>query len=221
MSDTTGQPSEETVAAYLREHPDFFVRHKTLLESLRISVEDKVVSLQEYRLKQLQEVRADLATRLSDLTLNAIDNERRLQYLHELATDLLSRQSIEQALNKIDETLENRFQVPLRRLLLALPESPDVPFAEQVSMEQLQETSGREQDAQKADAELLQKCFPGARPGAGGSLILAPIAGHPGLLMLGSYDEGQFRADKGLLFLDLLTDLISALLTRQYGPRDV
>lgn len=210
-------PDEEAVADYLRAHPDFFVRHEQLLESLQVSLGDsRVISLQQYRLKQLQAAQADLTTRLNDLTLNAIDNERRLQYLRELATELLSRQSIEQALDKIDETLEKRFQVPLRRLLLALPEYPKVPFAAGISAEEMQRLRRQYQGAHPVVRGELQKLFPDADEALAGSLIVAPIAAHPAILVLGSHEPDRFSADQGRLFLDLLADLISALLTRQY-----
>ena len=207
---------EQAVVDYLKSHPDFFVRHGDLLESLNVSLgSPKVVSLQAYRLKKVQAARVSLAMQLENLTANALDNERRLEHLHELATELLVKQNIEQAFEKIDEVLETRFFVPFRKLLLAESGYPAVPFATIVSKAELQSILQHYENLHPAEAGDLRRLFPTAEESVTGSLVLAPIADHPAILVLGSYDRERFREGKGRLFLDLLTDLISALLTRQ------
>ncbi|MFC3122443.1 DUF484 family protein [Agaribacter flavus] len=75
--DETSKPLEEhEIAEYLEKHPDFFLRHKSLLTSLKISHENQgVVSLTQIQLEQYREKVKHQKKQLESLVGNAKRNE--------------------------------------------------------------------------------------------------------------------------------------------------
>ena len=67
----------ETVAAYLRLHPEFFVQHEELIPELRIPHQPgEAVSLVERQVKLLRERNIEMRHRLSQLMDVARENDR-------------------------------------------------------------------------------------------------------------------------------------------------
>ena len=87
----------ESVAAYLRQHPEFFVDHEELIPELRIPHQPgEAVSLVERQVKLLRERNIEMRHRLSQLMDVARDNDRLFDKTRRLVLDLLDAASLEE-----------------------------------------------------------------------------------------------------------------------------
>ena len=121
--------SEEAVASYLRNHPDFFDRHIGLLEILNVPhPSGTAVSLVERQLALLREKNQRLAEQLDDLLQIARENDTLNQRMHQLTLSLLDARSVEDMLACLDWGLHQYFQTDFVavRILSPYRESPVV-----------------------------------------------------------------------------------------------
>ncbi len=109
--------NEETVAAFLREHPDFFLRQPELLAQLRIPHEERgSVSLVEIQMTRLRDRIRDLEEDITALMSQASRNE--LLFRHFTACELAvmeaeNLETAEAALNKLASALKLRVSLRL------------------------------------------------------------------------------------------------------------
>ena len=87
--DSTALGSDVAVAAYLREHPEFFIEHPEVLESLRIPHACKpAVSLLEYQNRLLRERGQRVHDKWMELVAIARDNDRLSERVQRLVLNL-------------------------------------------------------------------------------------------------------------------------------------
>ncbi|HEX9852201.1 MAG TPA: DUF484 family protein, partial [Woeseiaceae bacterium] len=85
------QLSEEAVHTYLKENPDFFERHSSLLGSLRLPhVTGGTVSLVERQVSVLRQKDLKLERKLKDLLEVARANDILAAKLHQLTLQLMA-----------------------------------------------------------------------------------------------------------------------------------
>ena len=123
MSDKHQEPPQhleaETVAAYLRHHPEFFVDHEELIPELRIPHQPgEAVSLVERQVKLLRERNIEMRHRLSQLMDVARDNDRLFDKTRRLVLDLLDAGTLEEVVSAVEDSLRHEFQVPFVSLIL-------------------------------------------------------------------------------------------------------
>ena len=111
---------EESVAEYLRAHPDFFERNLSLLSGLRLphKATGGAISLVERQVDVLRGRNAALETKLKELIEVARGNDKLAGRIHALALLLMRARSREQVIDIIDEQLREGFSVDQGALVL-------------------------------------------------------------------------------------------------------
>ncbi len=112
--------AEESVAGYLKAHPDFFERNLTLLSGLRLPhrTTGGAISLVERQLDVLRQRSLAMETRLKELVEVAHGNDRLASRIHALALLLMRSRSRENVIDILDEQLREGFAVDQAALVL-------------------------------------------------------------------------------------------------------
>ncbi len=107
FSETTIDSLDENqIAEYLRRHPDFFLRHKSLLADVKLPQENHgVVSLTQIQLEQYREKVKQQKKRLEQMIRNAERNE----IIYNAYTELNFVLSTNQTLAQIETALHHHF----------------------------------------------------------------------------------------------------------------
>lgn len=221
------QLTEQDLAAYLAEHPDFFERHAELLAGVQLQSPhgNRAVSLQERQMEMMRDKMRVLEHRLADLMRNAAENEaisgRLLAWIRAM---LLERNPAELPHVLIRE-IQQQFQLPqaAMRLWNVLPEYAAQDYAADVGSDIPVLASSLSQPFCGANAGFeAANWLVGETPAQ--SLALIPLRSDAetsafGLLVLGSPSAGRFTADMGTEFLSRIGHLASAGLQRLVRER--
>ena len=215
--------TEEDIAEFLIQTPDFFERHAELLTAVQLSSPHggRAVSLQERQAEMLREKIKVLELRLIELMRHGNENmlitERLLRWARQL---MLVAEPATLPPLLVDE-LSGQFNVPQAALKLwdVAPVHAGELFAQGVSDEvrSLATSLGAPYCGVNAGFEAVQWL---ADPQAVASLALLPLrtggASAPafGLLVLASPDGARYQADMATDFLERIAELASAALAR-------
>ena len=214
--------TEDDIANYLANTPDFFERHASLLAAVQLTSPhgQRAVSLQERQAEMLREKIRGLELRAAEMIRHGQENtviaDRLQRWTREL---LLTRESRDLPVVAARE-LARLFLVPQVAVKVW---GVDAPFAAEPW------ASGASEDV-KAFASSLSLPYCGGNPGLEAarwlddpatvqSLALIPLrAGAApeafGLLVLASSDPQRFAADMGTDFLERIGELTSAAFSR-------
>jgi uncharacterized protein YigA (DUF484 family) len=103
---------ENTVAAYLRSHPDFLARYPELLETLELQhASGSAISLIERQVEILRGRSQRLEDRLSNLLEAARDNEKRATNVHRLARTLIRAPNLATAIMGLQQCMREDFDI--------------------------------------------------------------------------------------------------------------
>jgi uncharacterized protein YigA (DUF484 family) len=212
------QMEEESIAAYLQHHPDFFERHLSLLGRLRLPHvhNGSTVSLVERQISVLREKHAGLERKVADLVRTGRANDLLADKLHRLTRRLMGARSRVEAVAHLETSLREDFEAP-QSVLLLIGEHPDLATHRFVltvragdaglkSFESLFAT-GRPRCGQPRDAQR-QLLFAAEAKNIG-SVALLPLGGSLGLLALGSPDPDRFHPGMGTEFLARMADFVA------------
>ncbi|MES1195730.1 MAG: DUF484 family protein, partial [Steroidobacter sp.] len=105
--------SEDSVAAYLSQHPDFFERHTGLLTRMQIPHERgaQTISLVERQVQALRDINQKLETRLKDFVAVAQENDVLSDKIHRLACRLIRSHGAAQFFTAVETSLREDFAV--------------------------------------------------------------------------------------------------------------
>jgi len=223
MTDQSIPPiTEDDIADYLANTPDFFVRHASLLGAVQLTSPhgNRAVSLQERQAELLREKIKGLELKAAEMIRHGQENtaiaDRLQRWTREL---LLTREARELPVIAARE-IAAQFLVPQVAIKVwgVSPEFAAEPYAQGAS------------DDAMAFASSLTLPYCGANPGleaaqwledpqAAASLALIPLrAGATpeafGMLVLASADAQRFASDMGTDFLERIGALTSAALSR-------
>lgn len=210
--------SAERVAAWLRQHPDFFEHHPELLSHLHISHETGAVSLIERQVIQLRRRNDELEERLNELMATAGDNDRLFAQLRNVILRVLESASPAQLGTRLFNELREPFQCQQLAMIL-FGEQAESPWRAMAQTEFEQRLPGLLRNhralAGKWRRDELRFMF-----GEDG-LLLSSAAVIPlldgeravGVLALGSTEASHFRSSQDTLFITHLGDVIARLLT--------
>jgi len=204
---------EAMVEAYLREHPDFFERHVTLLDVLRVPHRaGGSISLVERQVTFLREKHRFLEQRLAELVERARDNERVGHHLHRLACTLMHADSLDAVLALTQEALRDVAKAELVSIRLLSPEHHDLHRLRSEDLHEFEDlfTRGRAQCG-RLPRGMLHGMF-GTDAAAVGSAIMVPLLANSerqGVLALGSRSSDRFQSDMGTYFLTHLGELLA------------
>ncbi len=224
--------TEEDIAQFLTNTPEFFERHAEVLASVQIASAhgQRAVSLQERQAEMLREKIKALEQRVMEMVRNSHDNEAIAAKVHAWGCELQRVQQPTALPQAVVRGIEQHFDVPQTAIRVW-----DVAF-EHTEHDFAQDAS----DDVRAFASSLTMPFCGPNLGfepaswlprvaveegdslAAQSLALLPLREGPidsatpafGLLVLGSPDAQRFDATMGTEFLSRMAELASAALQR-------
>ena len=217
--------TEDDIANYLANTPDFFMRHAELLASVQLNSPhgNRAVSLQERQAEMLREKIKVLELRLMEMVRNGSENMVIADRLQRWARQLLLVRVSRALPASIVSEIHSQFMVPQVALKVwgADRRYHDEPFAQGVS-----------EDARSFASSLTQP-YCGVNSGfeAVGwledpsmvmSLAMIPLRDGPingaspafGMLVLASPDPQRFASGMGTDFLERIAELASAALSR-------
>ncbi|OHC20392.1 MAG: hypothetical protein A3J71_10775 [Pseudomonadales bacterium RIFCSPHIGHO2_02_FULL_60_43] len=218
MTDKQDSPKpldSETVAAYLRLHPEFFIDHDELIPELRIPHQrGDTVSLVERQVKLLRERNIEMRHRLSQLMDVARDNDRLFDKTRRLVLDLLDASSLEEVVSCVEDSLRREFQVPFVSLIL-FSDTP-IPVGRSVSSAEAHQAIGGLLAGGKTICGVLREhelnFLFGSEDGAQvGSAAVVSIShqGLHGVLAIGSADPQHYKSSLGTLFLGYIAEVLA------------
>jgi uncharacterized protein YigA (DUF484 family) len=217
--------TEDDIANYLANTPDFFLRHAELLAAVQLTSphSNRAVSLQERQAEMLREKIKLLEQRVMEMLRNGNDNVILSNKILRWAGSLLQGAELSQLPQRMADDIAQQFAVPQVGLRLWDVDAAyaDQPYAQAVS------------EDVKLFASSLSEPFCGLNTGFESvnwldapttvtSLALIPLrmgpggAGTPafGLLVLASSDAQRFTSGMGTDFLARIGELASAALSR-------
>ena len=214
--------TEDDIAQYLANSPDFFERHASLLAAVQLTSPHggRAVSLQERQAEMLREKIRGLELKSADMVRHSRENTAIADKLQLWTRALLRVREAHELPSVVATELAGQFGVPQVAIKVwgVSPEFTGLDFAR-----------GASDDAQTFASSLsLPYCGPNpgleaaqwlVDPEAANSLALIPlrVGASPeafGLLVLASADPQRFAADMGTDFLERIGELASAALAR-------
>jgi len=214
QQDSTKPLDSETVAAYLRLHPEFFIDHDELIPELRIPHQrGDTVSLVERQVKLLRERNIEMRHRLSQLMDVARDNDRLFDKTRRLVLDLLDAASLEEVVSAVEDSLRREFQVPFVSLIL-FSDTP-TPVGRSVSSAEAHQAIGGLLVGGKTICGVLREnelsfLFgeQGSQVGSAAVVALSHQGLH-GVLAIGSADPQHYKSSLGTLFLGYIAEVLA------------
>ncbi len=218
--------SAEQVAAWLRQHPNFFREHEDVLDGLSIPHlhTGGAVSLLERLVQRQRDQYRELQERQSDMLKAARDSEHVIARLHHLALELMTCDSLDDVVGTCNNMLRGDFKadnVVLRLIGRGRTRDglhfidPDDKYLKQLS------TLFRKRQPVCGRLRPRQQIFLFGDEGASiKSAVLIPLfeAREIGVLALGSENEARFYPGMGTLFIGQLGGLVARALARYLEP---
>jgi uncharacterized protein YigA (DUF484 family) len=213
--DDTAAQEAAFVDDYLLQNPEFFLHNPSLLTELRIPHESgSAVSLVERQVGLFRDKCQNLESHLNDLVDVAKENEILNQKVHTLACDIISCSSLKSLEVKLAQSLEEGFGAD-RMAFHFIDRGIDLgesaytyePGEFQIVRDSMQGADivcGRLTDLQKSG--LFGTEADDVRSAA--LIWLAPQE-DLGLMVLGSTDPEHFTAEKGVVFLEQIRNLVA------------
>jgi uncharacterized protein YigA (DUF484 family) len=223
MTETpTMQLTEQDLAAYLAEHPDFFERHAELLAEVELQSPhgNRAVSLQERQIEMLRDKMRVLEHRLADMMRNAAENEAISGRLLAWVRALLQERDTAALPHTLVHEMQQQFQLPQAavRLWNLQPDYATQDYAADVGTDipVLANSLAQPYCGANAGFEAARWLGTGAPPQSLAMVALrqADDSSAFGMLVLGSPDAERFTADMGTEFLSRIGHLASAALQR-------
>ncbi|MGH1439981.1 MAG: DUF484 family protein [Cellvibrionaceae bacterium] len=219
--------TDEQVADYLRQHPDFLVDKPAVLAELNLPhhLDGKAVSLVERQVSILRERNMDMRHRLNTLLDNARSNDLLFEKTKRLVLSLLDTNQLDDCLDALFFGLQNEFEIHFASLLLINDQQSAnvVPANQQarvVSLQEAEENLGSIIHNSRAICGQLddgEKSFIFNRNShVIGSTAITPLTLDNkliGLLAIGNRDPDYYRSSMNTLFLNFIGDITSRLLS--------
>ncbi len=217
--------TEDDIANYLSNTPDFFQRHAELLAAVQLTSphSHRAVSLQERQAEMLREKIKMLEHRIMEMIRNGTDNVLLSDKVLRWAGALLESKETLELPQQMCTAIAQEFSVPQVALRVwdVAPDFAGQPFAMGVS------------DDARVFASSLTEPFCGlntgfeavswlGEPDAAASIALVPLRTGPiagaspafGMMVLASSDTQRFTSGMGTDFLARIGELAAAALTR-------
>lgn len=214
--------SPEQVAAYLRLHPDFFLKRPDLLTDIEVAhPAGGAVSLLERQVSILRDRNMDMRHRLNSLLENARTNDRLFEQTKQLVLHLLEAQTIDQIVDTFINGLQNDFQVDFASIvLIGNPMQHRGVRARVVGLSEARAQIDGLLKSSKAVCGVLrpeevQFLFPDHARQVGSAAVVPLAFGNPlGILAIASTDANYFRSSMGTLFLGYIAEVLNRLLPK-------
>lgn len=215
--------TEGVIGDYLRSHPDFFNRHPDVLAGLSLPHPHggRAISLQERQLEVMRERHRALERRLAEMVRLGQENDAIGARLQKWTRQLLLAGDPARLPDIILDGLRTGFSVPELAMRLWGVREPyrDLEVAQPVAVEVIQFSGSLSRPQCGANAGLAPVEWLPERGHAARSIALLPLRKglDPdafGLIVLGSPDADRFHAAMGTEFLERISEIASAALSR-------
>lgn len=222
--------SEDDIADYLSNHPDFFERHLRVLSRLRLPhmTNGATVSLVERQIMVLRQNNDQLQRSLKNLVTVAKHNDALVGRIHRLGLALMAVPTIMARLDKLEQALREDFSAE-RATLVLFQSAPAVDKV--VAMPGFVIVAERDADELKPFSTLIKsartRCGPlrerqkkflfGADGDGLGSAAMVPLGkgASLGFLAIGNRSRDYFNPGERTDFLDRLGELVTTAI--QHG----
>lgn len=219
--------SDDSIVGYLRQHPDFFERHSSLLGALKLPhASGEAVSLVERQVTLLRQKDIKLERKLKELISVARDNDVLAAKIHALSLRLIQAADLAETVAAVEQAVREGFGADHALLVL---------FGEPESFDEL--NAGRFFRAAARDGEAMRPFgtfLSGNAPRCGqardaqleflfrddaddvGSVALVPLGAKSsvGFLAIASTDKERFHPGMSIDFLSRVGDLVATALAR-------
>ena len=210
----------DQVAAWLRDHTDFFQGRQELLEMLRLpDPRGEAVSLLERQAQILRERNHELRDRLNGLLAVARENDQLFEKTRQLVLTLIEARSAEQLFSQLIHSLQEDFGADTVSLLVY---DRDLDLTGELRSRvrclaaadlhealQLLLRNGKAICGVLREVELEQLFPHHADQVKSAAMVPLEWQGRQGLLAIGSFDALHFRSSLGTLFISHIGDVLS------------
>jgi uncharacterized protein len=212
--------SEDSIADYLKSHPDFFERHAPLVLALKLPhrAGGASISLVERQVAMLRQRNGQLERQLKDLVAVAKQNDALVEKIHQLCLKLMRSTTLAQRLERLETGLREDFAAE-RAVLVLFPDAP---------AEAVREGFVRRVGVDDPDVRPFATFLRAAKPRCGplrdrqkniferdadsvSSAALVPLGVESklGFLIIGSHDPDYFHPGKRMDFLARLGEVLA------------
>lgn len=210
--------SADQVAAYLKDHSDFFFEQDELLTQMQIPhVRGSAISLVERQMLVLRERNTDLRSRLTHLMDVARDNDRLFDKVRRLTLEVLEAQTLDELVGVVDDSLRHSFKVSF--VSLTLFSDKQLSVGRSTTLKSAQQNIGGLLVGGKAFCGVLRPKeleFLFGKEQAEQIKSAAVVAlGHQGIhgvLAVASADQQHYSNSLDTLFLTYLADVLARVL---------
>ena len=228
MTDTPDSPhqtstsiSDEQVKQHLIENQDFFVRHPSLLDEIRLPHESgQAVSLVERQVSVLRERNKEMRARLSNLLDNARENDRLFDKTKRLVLSLLECNDFGDLVDALYYSFDKEFLIPHTRLIVFGNEKTPSSVARVENINYAKGYIGKRLKASRIvsgglDERETQFLFDKDAEKVGSSAIAVLSHGSiMGVLAIGNPDPEYYRSSMGTLFLGHIAEVLDRLIPK-------
>lgn len=212
----------DAVAAYLKDHPEFFEQYAEFLSTFYIPHPHggRAISIGERQILTLREKGKQLEAKLRELIQYGEENDAIGEKLHRLTLALIGARGLSGVIGVLGYHLGEDFAVPHVALRLwHQAADPGLPECAAVGEDVKQFAESLTVAYCAAHAMLDTVNWFGAAGAELKSFAYVPLRGENafGLLVLASEDAGRFYPEMGTLYLKRLGELAAASFTKSFG----
>lgn len=216
--------SEEQVAEYLRNHPEFFLAQDDVLADLTLPHESgKAISLLERQVTILRERGIEARQKLSNLLENARNNDQLFDTTRNLVLALLRAQNITEIAEVAQDQLATHVNIDACEVILV--DRADLEVAPSIRVQSLNSLKQDFEDVFRfkrthcgaLDEEQIAQLFKSSGKSIR-STALCPVINNSevlAMLALGNKTENYFNINLDTLFLDFIGHVVGAVLDKQ------
>ena len=211
--------NEDAIANYLKTHPDFFLRHESLLETIKIPHESgTAISLIERQVKLLRSQKQEMEDQLNGVIQAARNNEKIVNHIQRFTLEMIHTHSVEDVLTACEENMNNHFKadyVGIRVLIGDENNAHFLPVKDGALRSFTQLFKNRKPICGRiTDKQAVYMFGSDAKHIKSAALIPLQNLQNLGVVALGSKDEKRFHLGMGTVFLGYMGELITASLAR-------
>lgn len=210
--------TEEAIAEYIKQHPDFFIKHDDVLQMICIRHESgTAISLIEHQINRLRSRNNELQNQLNHLLDVARENDRLFDKSRRLTLGLLEAATLEALIVTLEESLRHDFKIEKVSFMLF----NDIPLSvgRSCRLEEAQTKLGSLINANKITTgqfrdHVLEFLFNDNHNVQSAALVPLRNNNTLGILALGSSDQHRYQKDTGTIFLQQISDILCRILPR-------